>query len=79
MSIDDDKKRQDASIENTSMKKVKIKNESDGEQKKKKQKQKKEKRLRSKTLMLSVLRKGWVNIMRKNHLKFTQKKKRYVW
>ena len=76
MSIDDDEKRENASIENTLMKKVKIKNEFDGEQKKT---TKKTKRIRSKKLMLSVLRKGWVNIMRKNHLKFMQKKKRYIY
>ena len=36
MSIDDDKKRENASFENSLMKKVKIKNEFEGEQKKKK-------------------------------------------
>ena len=30
----------------------------------------------SEKLKLSVLRKGWVNIMRKNHLKFTRKEKK---
>ena len=37
MSIDDDKKRENASFENSLMKKVKIKNEFEGEQKEKKQ------------------------------------------
>ena len=36
---------------------------------------KKKIRKRSKNLTLSVLRKGWVNIMRKSHLKFMQKEK----
>ena len=39
ISIDDDKKRENASIENSLMKKVKIKNEFAGEQKKKKKKE----------------------------------------
>ena len=69
ISIDDDKKRENASIENSLMKKVKIKNEFEGEQKKIKRK-------RSKKLTLNVLRKGWVNIMREKHLKFTQKEKK---
>ena len=69
ISIDDDKKRENASIENSLMKKVKIKNEFAGEQKKKK------KRKRSIKLTLNVLRKGWVNIMKKKHLKLTQKEK----
>ena len=61
MSIEDDKKRENASVENDLMKKVKIKNEFEGEQKK--------------NIALNVLRKGLVNIMRKNHLKFAQKEK----
>ena len=39
MSIDDDEKKQNASVENSLMKKVKIKNEFEREQKKKKKKQ----------------------------------------
>ena len=67
MSIDDDEKRQNASAENNLMRKVQIKNEFEREQKKVGRGQKK--------LALKVLRKGWVNIMRKNHLKFTQTEK----
>ena len=49
MSIDDDKKRKNASVENSLIKKVKIKNEFEGKQKKKKQKKKNKKnRKRSK-------------------------------
>ena len=55
--IDDDEKRENASVENSLMKKVKIKNEFEEEQKKIGRGQKK--------LTLSLLRKGWVNIMRK--------------
>ena len=58
MSIDDDKKRENASFENSLMKKVKIKNEFEGEQKKKMGRGQKK-------LTLSLLRKGWVNVMRK--------------
>ena len=54
MSIDDDKKRENASVENSLMKKIKIKNEFEEE----------------------LLRKGWVNIMRKNHVKFSWKEKK---
>ena len=67
MSIDNDKKGQNVSAENSLMKKVKTKNEFEGGQTKKNRKS-------SKKITLNVLRKGWVNIMRKNHLKFTQKK-----
>ena len=75
MSIDDDKKRENASVENSLMKKVKIKNEFEREQTNKKKKQKKKKGRGQKKLTLNVLRKGWVNSMRKNHLKFAEKGK----
>ena len=74
MSIDDDKKRENASVENSLMKKVKIKNEFEREQTNKQKKQKKKGRGQKK-LTLNVLRKGWVNSMRKNHLKFAEKGK----
>ena len=64
MSIDNDEKRENANVENSLMKKVKIKNEFKGEQKKKNRK-------RSKKPYTQHVKKGWVNIMRKNHLKFT--------
>ena len=70
MSIDDDEERESASVENSLMKKVKIKNGFEGEQRKKKKVRRGEKKL-----TLSLLRKRWVNIMRKNRLKFTQKEK----
>ena len=70
MSIDDDEERESASVENSLMKKVKIKNGFEGEQRKKKKIRRGEKKL-----TLSLLRKRWVNIMRKNRLKFTQKEK----
>ena len=54
MSIDNDEKRENASVENSLMKKVKIKNEFEGEQKKKK---KKKNRKRSKKITLNMLRK----------------------
>ena len=44
MLIDDDEKKQNASVENSLMKKVKIKNEFEREQKKKKLKKKKKKK-----------------------------------
>ena len=49
------------------MKKVKIKNEFEGEKNKIETGQKK--------FTLSMSWKGWVNVIRKNHLKFTQKEK----
>ena len=69
MSIDDDKKRENVSIENSLMKKVKRKTEFEEEQEKNKNKFKK---------TYSALRKGWVNITRKNHLKFMQKEKKII-
>ena len=65
--IDDNKKRENASIENSLMKKVKLKNEFEGEQKKRKT---------SKKITFNVLRKEWVNIMRKNPFKIHAKRKR---
>ena len=66
MLIDDDEKRENASVENSLMKKVKVKNEFEEERDKN---LKKKKNLKKPTL--SALRKGWVNVMKKNHLKFT--------
>ena len=51
------------------MKKVKLENKLEEEQENNKKKTIK------KNPMVSALTKRWVNIMRKNHLKFTQKKK----
>ena len=49
MSIDDDKKRENASVENSLMKKVKIKNEFEREQTNKKKKTKKKRKRSKKT------------------------------
>ena len=69
MSINDDEKIKNASFENSLIKKVKIKNEFEN-------RQKKTTKTNHKSLTLSTLRKGWMNIMRKKDLKFTQKEKK---
>ena len=57
-------------VKNSLTKKVKIQNEFEEEQEKNKKKLKKP--------MLGTLRKGWVNIMKKNHLKFTRKENNMI-
>ena len=57
-------------VKNSLMKKIKIQDEFEEEQEKNKNKLKKP--------MLGTLRKGWVNIMKKNHLKFTQKENNMI-